>query len=480
MNRYIVEFKKDKRQESALITPLTGEKTIKVDFVGLEEEIYLPVYYDINLIEGANCRRIGKLGAWIAENYPLEDYHLRTITQNKTTLFSFKDRKTAILKSPSNNYDIITIDKGKLGKRRREKLERNGFFKGYDIKRNVLIGSYYLFRREKKIRGLLELETGFEHTDFLSLFVLDKILDELKDKKVKALESIEALEEIEEGKYSNFILSNYPINKLTEAVEYIDQKGEWEVFCELVDKGKPILLNGPTGCGKSTMIKWYAYINSIPFYMAPTGNRETTMDDIVGSWVPADPKPIKAPGALALAMVHNGIFYFEEVGPVDPGVLYGLHGVLDDKKITIQSQYGFEIIESGENFKMISSGNLDSRYTPIELSDAFLERWAQIKVDYPDKEGTINILKSRAPGLDDKRAILITDLLFDFRDILVTYKKDMGLRGAVEISQASLNSKQPLRKLIEVHMLNPKTTYESNQTLYKKLLEKVDKRIGKS
>jgi len=477
MNRYIVEFKRDKEQESALLTPLIPGKIIKVDFVSLEREIYLPVYYNISLIEGTSYKRIGKLGAWIAENYPLEDYHLRTISQNKTTLLSFKDRKRAILKSPSNNYDIITINKSDLGKRRRERLEKNGFFKGYDIKRNVVIGNYYLFRRQKRIRGLLELEAGFDYTDFLSLVVLDRLLDDLKNKRTKSSEPIEAVEEIEEGRYSNFILSHYPVNRVKEAVEYIDQQGEWETFCELADKGKPILLNGSTGCGKSTMIKWYAYINNLPFYMAPTGNRETTMDDIIGSWVPADPKPIKAPGALSLAMVHNGVFYFEEIGPVDPGVLYGLHGVLDDRKITIQSQYGFEVIEGSDNFKMISSGNLDSRYTPIELSDAFLERWAQIKMSYPDKEGTVNILKSRAAGLDDKMATLITELLFDFRYILASYKKDMGLRGAVEVCQASSTSKQPLRKLIEVHMLNPKSTYESDQTLYKKLMERVNKRI---
>lgn len=477
MNRYIVEFKKDKEQESALITPLVPGKIIKVDFVSLAEEIYLPVYYNISLIEGTTRKIIGKLGAWIAKNYPLEDYHLRTVSQNKTTLLSFKDKKRAILKSPSNNYDLIQINKNELDKRGRERLEKNGFFKGYDIKRNVVIGNYYLFHRKKKIRGLLELEPGYAYTDFISLLVLDRLLDELKNKKTKSIDSIEEVEEIEEGRYSNFILSHYPVNRVKEAIEYIDQEGEWEIFCELADKGKPILLNGPTGCGKSTMIKWYAHINNIPFYMAPTGNRETSMDDIIGSWVPADPKPIKAPGALSLAMVHNGIFYFEEIGPVDPGVLYGLHGVLDDRKITIQSQYGFEVIEGEDNFKMISSGNLDSRYTPIELNDAFLERWAQIKLTYPDKEGTTAILMSRAAGLDEKIATLITELIFDFRGILTSYKKDMGLRGAVEICQASLASRQPLRKLIEVHMLNPKSTYESDQTLYKKLMERVNKRI---
>ena len=124
-----------------------------------------------------------------------------------------------------------------------------------------------------------------------------------------------------------------------------------------------------------------------------------------------------------------------------------------------------------------SSGNLDNRYTPIELSDAFLERWAQIKLGYPDKQGTINILKSRAPKLDEETIILITDLIFDMRGVLTSYKKDMGLRGAVEVAQALQGSNQPIKKLIQVHMVNPKSTYENDTTLYKKLMEKVDKRI---
>ena len=478
MKRYIVEFKKDKRQR-VLIKPLGPGKIIKLDFLPLEEEIYLPVYYDISVIEDRRSKRIGKLGAWIAKNYPVEDYQIRTVSQNKTTHLSFKDKKAIVLKTPSNNYDILLINRTSFSKRKREKLDENGFFKGYQIKRNTVVGTFFLFKKNKKVRGLLGIEEGFDYTDFISLLVLDRLVDELKDREVKANQPVEIEEEMGERRYSNFILTSYPVNRITQAVvEYIDQKGEWKIFCELLmDKGKPVLLNGPTGCGKSTMIKWYAYIRGLPFYMSPTGNRETTIDDITGSWVPADPRPIKAPGALTLAMVHNGIFYFEEVGPVDPGVLYGLHGVLDDKKITVQSQYGFEVIEGGENFKMVSSGNLDNRYTPIELSDAFLERWAQIKLGYPDKEGTVNILKARAPKLDNETVTLITDLLFDMREILTGYKKDMGLRGAVEVAQALQESNQSIRKLIQVHMINPKSTYENDISLYKKLMEKVDKRI---
>lgn len=476
MKRYIVEFKKDKGQR-ALIKPLGPGRIIKLDFPFLDEEIYLPVYYSISVIESGHSKRIGKLGAWIAKNYAVQDYQIRTISQNKTTHLSFKDEKTIVLKTPSNNYDILLLNKTSFSKRRREKLNENGFFKGYQIKRNMVVGDFFLFKKNKKVRGLLELEEGIDYTDFLSLLVLDRLVDELKDKEVKDNQPVEIEEGMGEGRYTNFILTNYPVNKITGAVEYIDQQGEWKIFCELMDRGKSVLLNGPTGCGKSTMIKWYAYIRGLPFYMSPTGNRETTIDDITGSWVPADPKPIKAPGALTLAMVHNGIFYFEEIGPVDPGVLYGLHGVLDDKKITVQSQYGFEVIKGGENFKMVSSGNLDNRYTPIELSDAFLERWAQIKLGYPDREGTINILKSRAPKLDDEIIISITDLVFDMREILTSYKKDMGLRGAVEVAQAIQESNQPIKKLIQVHMVNPKSTYENDAVLYKKLMEKVNKRI---
>lgn len=473
MRRCVVEFKRD----SVLIKDLSSGKMVKLDFPPLADEIYLPVYYNISLIEDDHPKGIGKLDAWMAGNYPIEDYHIRTMVQNKTTYLSFRDERTATLKSVSNVYDIIAIDKRRLSRNQRENLKKNGFFKGYDIKRNVNIGSFYLFRRNARVRGLLNLEEEFDLLDFLSLLVLDRLVEELKDKEVKALKSFEAAKEVKAGKYRNFVLLNYPVNKVIEAVEYIDQRGEWKVFCELMNKGRPVLLNGPTGCGKSTMIKWYAYINNLPFYMSPTGNRESTMDDIVGSWVPADPKPIKAPGALILAMVHDGIFYFEEIGPVDPGVLYGLHGVLDDRRITVQSQYGFEVVQGGESFKIVSSGNLDSKYTSIELSDAFLERWAQIRIGYPDKEGTIKILKSRAPKVDDEIAEMMTNLLFDFREVLSGYRRDMGLRGAVEVCQAVQDTNQPLKKLIEVHMLNPKSTYESDKTLYKKLMERVEKRL---
>ncbi|NQS90758.1 hypothetical protein HQ584_13325, partial [Patescibacteria group bacterium] len=178
MKRYIVEFKKDKRQR-VLIKPLGPGKIIKLDFPPLKEEIYLPVYYDISVIEDRRSKRMGKLGAWIAKNYPVEDYQIRTVSQNKTTHLSFKDKKAIVLKTPSNNYDILLVNRTSFSKRKREKLDENGFFKGYQIKRNTVVGTFFLFKKNKKVRGLLEIEEGFDHTDFISLLVLDRLVDEL-------------------------------------------------------------------------------------------------------------------------------------------------------------------------------------------------------------------------------------------------------------------------------------------------------------
>ena len=91
MKRYLVEFIKKAKEENVIINPLEPGKVIKLDFPALEEEIYLPVYYNVSLIKGNGYKKIGKLGAWMAENYPPEDFHIRTIALNRTTLLSFKD-----------------------------------------------------------------------------------------------------------------------------------------------------------------------------------------------------------------------------------------------------------------------------------------------------------------------------------------------------------------------------------------------------
>lgn len=466
----------------------------RVEFPELQKEIFLPVKFKI--LQGKE--KVGELEAWM----PRENRLGSRLGENISHVFEenkqLKMKTRDLVGGNDGDFQIGDFDLSHFQDKAKKEAKKHGFQKGYSIKRNREMGQVHLYKKGESKRVLLRLDEELEWPSFLALALFDEIVERLEKKKEVKNELPPSLrptrkpviissqkapsEKKKEGKglvsYREFVLASYPMLKEEKAVEYIDQKGEWEQFHEFIERKKPVLLNGPTGTGKDTMIRCYAYQEDLPFFKCQ-GHQQMKMRDLEGMWTMTGDKPVKSPGPLVLAAVFGGICYIEEIGPILQEILYGLHSVLERREIVIHSQYGYEKIKAHPEMRIVASGNLDRRYTLNEFNDAFLERWVQIKLDYPDKEKSIEIIKS-VTGVDEQIAEMLTDITIEMREILVAHgEKDMGLRGAIEVANALMaNTDQYLRNLIEVCMINPKATYEE-VGLRKKLRDVADKHLNK-
>ena len=111
-----------------------------------------------------------------------------------------------------------------------------------------------------------------------------------------------------------------------------------------------------------------------------------------------------------------------------------------------------------------------------------MQRFSEIKIGYPSKEDTVDILQKRAQGIDYQTAQTIADMVDDMRKQIFKNKepKDLGLKGPVDVAQ-SINRNSPIscRELVEDMIVNPITTYEdnidkNNGRLYSQLMEICD------
>jgi MoxR-like ATPase len=316
----------------------------------------------------------------------------------------------------------------------------------------------------------------------------ERIIKDLEGKKIKKHipkeKGLKIKRELPEGKFVEFVKENFQPRFLYEgeSFEYQEQEGEKERLFEYLDHGiKPVILNGPTGNGKSTLAKFYAFSRELPYYF-DTGDSSFKLSTAIGKFVPSPGNPIFSPGSLTLGAIFGGVYVFEEMAPVPQDELTGLNIFLQTMELPIISHFGYEIIIAHPNFKFVATGNFHSNYTTNELNDAFLQRFIQIKMGYPTLPNTVDIIQARAPGLDYETAETIAKAVFEMRAEARKFSKDLGLGGAVELAKRiNMGTEIPMKKLYEDNVVNPLTTYEDssggNGKLHSKLMEIVDKYV---
>jgi len=158
--------------------------------------------------------------------------------------------------------------------------------------------------------------------------------------------------------------------------------------------GDGLFLCGPTGSGKTTLVKQIAA-------RLGWGVREVNISDrfefgsLVGHFTTRSEFPGEAPemsfvdGPLVQAMENGEILILNEIDLADPGEIAGLNDILEGGNLTVVDDGG-RIVEPHLNFRIVAtansngSGDETGRYSGIKTMNlAFMDRFRVIRVDYP-------------------------------------------------------------------------------------------------
>jgi MoxR-like ATPase len=475
MNEYIIDF-----QERGIFVynKTTNAREALVHQPKLEKEIDLPVRYSISTLED---KLLGAVVSYVPERNRVE---LKNGTESATLIIGGNEE--LLLKSNGDRYDIGEVELKDLPEDQAQQMKEVGFTKGYSLRSPKEKATIYFFSKDGKERAVLSAESS-DFKRFLPFVIYPRIKQDLEGRTLKknitVKPSLNIVTKKEDGQFVEFVKKNFKPRMIESAFAYQDQDGEKERFFEYLDNGlRPVILNGPTGNGKSVLAKDYAHCRNLPFYF-DTGNSSFRLATATGKFVPTPGNATFSPGSLTLAMIFGGLYTMEEMAQIPQDELTGLNIFLETMELPIISQFGHEVITASPNFRFVATGNFHGNYTTNELNDAFLQRFAQIKMGYPTRDNTIDIIQARAPGLDYSTAETLTDVVIEMRKEAETFSKDLGLKGVVEIAQRiKMKTDIPLRSLFEDNIVNPLTTYESRSdtsgsALYTKLMAIVDKHI---
>jgi len=140
---------------------------------------------------------------------------------------------------------------------------------------------------------------------------------------------------------------------------------------------KNVLLLGATGLGKTTVCQYIAYLAAKPYFNVNL-NGGTTVEDLVGSWVPTAEKGFAWNDGVMTNFMRpggvGGIFVVEEINAAQAEILFVLHSVLDtNRKIVLTGKDG-EVVEAHPEFFFVATMNPDYEGTS-ELNAALFDRF---------------------------------------------------------------------------------------------------------
>jgi len=193
---------------------------------------------------------------------------------------------------------------------------------------------------------------------------------------------------------------------------YQPQHQEIELFKHAYSNQLPLLIKGPTGCGKTRFIQHMAAQLNRPLYTIACHD-DLTAADLVGRHLIGDGETYWHDGPLSKAVREGAICYLDEVVEARKDTTVVLHPLSDDRRILPIERTGEEL-QAPPEFMLVVSYNPGYQNLLKGMKPSTRQRFVSLRFDYPDKETETTILKNET-HIDTATAIQLIELAHALR-----------------------------------------------------------------
>jgi nitric oxide reductase NorQ protein len=189
------------------------------------------------------------------------------------------------------------------------------------------------------------------------------------------------------GKFGELAIENYHIS---EEPFYVAVGNEIELFNTAYDLRLPIMLKGPTGCGKTRFLEHMAWRLGLPLITVAC-HEDLTASDLVGRYLLKGNETTWSDGPLSLAVKHGAICYLDEVVEARKDTTVVIHPLTDNRRILPQEKKGV-LLTAHENFLLVISYNPGYQSVTKDLKHSTRQRFVALEFDYPSPEKEMVII----------------------------------------------------------------------------------------
>jgi len=165
---------------------------------------------------------------------------------------------------------------------------------------------------------------------------------------------------------------------------------EIDIFTAAYNNGLPVLLKGPTGCGKTRFIEYMAWRLKRPL-VTVSCHDDLTASDLVGRYLITAGNTVWVDGPLAKAVRTGAICYLDEIVEARKDTTVVIHPLADDRRVLPIEKTG-ELLQAGPEFCMAISYNPGYQSVLKDLKQSTRQRFVAIEFNYPNAELEKNIV----------------------------------------------------------------------------------------
>jgi nitric oxide reductase NorQ protein len=189
--------------------------------------------------------------------------------------------------------------------------------------------------------------------------------------------------------------------KVTNEPYYLPIKQEVELFEAAYAARLPVMLKGPTGCGKTRFVEYMAYRMNRPLITVAC-HEDLSATDLVGRFLLEGDETVWHDGPLTTAVRSGAICYLDEVVEARKDTVVIIHPLTDDRRRLPIEKRG-TVIEAPPEFMLVVSYNPGYQSVLKDLKQSTRQRFVAMEFDYPNAEDETAIV-AKEGGIDEQTA----------------------------------------------------------------------------
>jgi nitric oxide reductase NorQ protein len=194
---------------------------------------------------------------------------------------------------------------------------------------------------------------------------------------------------------------------ITKEPYYTPTHNEIKLFKAAYESRMPMMLKGPTGCGKTRFVEYIAWKLKKPL-ITVSCHEDMTASDLVGRYLLDANGTIWHDGPLTLAVRHGAICYLDEIVEARQDTSVVIHSLTDDRRI-LSLEKKNEVVKAHKDFQIIISYNPGYQSVLKDLKESTKQRFGAIDFDYPNPDLEENIIVHES-GIDKNIAAKLVQI----------------------------------------------------------------------